>query len=100
MFNAGGSTVERVQAIIRKEGLGADPVVQTHEDAVCLVFLETQLVDVAEKVGDDQMVDILTRTIPKMSERGLAATTVLDLDERGAGLLARASSTAGDRSGH
>ena len=91
--------VSRVGAIIRKEGLGVDPVVQTHEDAVCLVFLQTQLVDVAEKVGDDQMVDILTRTIPKMSAQGLAAATALDLDERGAGLLARASSTAGDRSG-
>ena len=90
--------VERVGSIIRKEGLGVDPVVQTHEDAVCLVFLDTQLVDVADKVGDDQMVEILARTIPKMSPRGVAAATGLDLGERGAGLLARAASIAGDRS--
>ena len=35
------ATVERVGAIIRKEGRTRDPAVQTHEDALCLVFLET-----------------------------------------------------------
>jgi hypothetical protein len=90
--------VERVAAIIRKEGLGVDPVVQTHEDAVCLVFLQTQLVEVAEKVGDDPMVEILVRTIPKMSPAGLAAATSLELDDHGADLLSRAAAVAGDRS--
>lgn len=80
-----------VGAIIRKEGLGSDPRVQVHEDAVCLVFLETQLVDVADKVGGDQMVDILVRTIPKMSAAGVQAALSLDLDPRGAELLARAA---------
>lgn len=89
--------VDRVGAIIRKEGLGEDPVVQTHEDAVCLVFLQTQLVEVADKVGDDQIVDILVRTIPKMSPSGVGAAMALDLDERGAELLARAA-VPGDRS--
>ena len=84
--------VADVGAIIRKEGLGSDPRVQVHEDALCLVFLETQLVDVAAKVGSDQMVDILVRTIPKMSAAGVQAALTLDLDERGAELLARAAS--------
>ena len=91
--------VDRVGAIIRKEGLGTDPVVQVHEDALCLVFLETQLVDVADKVGDEQMVDILRRTIPKMSAAGLAAAGTLDLGPRGADLLGRAAAPGpGDRS--
>ena len=93
----GDASVERVGAIIRKEGLGEDPVVQTHEDAVCLVFLQTQLVEVADKVGDDQIVDILVRTIPKMSPSGVGAAMALDLDERGTELLARAA-VPGDRS--
>jgi hypothetical protein len=42
------ATIERVQAIVGKEGIGrrdgpVDPAVQVHEDALCLVFLETQL---------------------------------------------------------
>src|SRR6202030_1192786 len=35
-------TVERVQSIVRKQHLGDDPDVQALEDAMCLVFLETQ----------------------------------------------------------
>lgn len=90
--------IARVGQIVRKEGLGSDPVVQTHEDALCLVFLTTQLDDVAERLGDDQMVDILRRTIPKMSDRGLAAAGSLDLGPHGAELLARASAAPEDRS--
>lgn len=82
--------IERVGAIIRKEGLGGDPVVQTHEDALCLVFLQTQLLEVTDRLGEDQMVEILARTIPKMSPAGVTAVGVLDLGDRGAALLGRA----------
>ena len=41
------TTIARVQAIVRKEGLGRDPEVQVHEDALCLVFLETQFDELA-----------------------------------------------------
>src|SRR3954468_2977785 len=36
------AAVVRVQQIVRKQGLASDPAVQTHEDALCLVFLQTQ----------------------------------------------------------
>lgn len=91
-------TVQRVGAIIRKEGLGSDPVVQTHEDALCLVFLTTQLDEVSEKVGPDQMVEILRRTLPKMSPAAIDAATTLDLGPNGADLLSRAVQEPGDRS--
>jgi len=87
---------ERVGAIIRKDELGTDPVVQTHEDAVCLVFLSTQLEQVADQLGDERMVGVLARTIPKMSPAGLAAAGSLPLDERGAELLAAAVGVASD----
>src|SRR5690606_21022642 len=45
------ATVERVQQLVTKRGLGIDPAVQVHEDALCLVFLETQLADTAAKLG-------------------------------------------------
>ena len=47
-------TIDRVQRIIRKEGLGTDPAVQVHEDALCLVFLETQLAATVDHLGDEQ----------------------------------------------
>ena len=57
-----GATIEQVQRIIRKEGLRTDPAVQTHEDALCLVFLETQLVDLADRLGDDKSVEVIAKT--------------------------------------
>ncbi len=82
---------QRVGEIIRKEGLGRDPVIQTHEDALCLVFLDTQLGPVTAKVGEDEMVRILERTLPKLSPAGVDAAMQLDLGARGASLLARAA---------
>ena len=44
-------TIARVQALIRREGLGSDPDTQLVEDAACLVFIETQLVTTAADAG-------------------------------------------------
>lgn len=84
-------TAQRVGQIVRKEGLGSDPVVQTHEDALCLVFLTTQLHDVTEQLGADHMVEVLRRTLPKMSPAAVGRAAALDLGEQGAALLARAT---------
>ena len=83
-------TIDRVQQIVRKEGLATDPMVQTHEDALCLVFLETQLLDLAREQGDDKTVEIIRKTVRKMSDRGLAAALELELPPAGASLVARA----------
>ncbi len=88
--------VQRVGAIVRKDGLTTDPVVQTHEDARCVVFLETQLVELADRLGEDQIVSILARTISKMSGAGLAAAGSLELDGRATAVLAKAVTTASD----
>ena len=93
------ATTQRVGEIIRKEGLGSDPVVQTHEDALCLVFLDTQLGPVTDKVGEDEMVRILGRTLPKLSPAGVDAALQLDLGTRGASLLARAVAGAAGENG-
>lgn len=66
------ATVERVRAIIEKRGLGVDPQVQVHEDALCLVFLGTQLAQTVDRLGDDKIVEVLRKTAAKMSPAGLA----------------------------
>jgi hypothetical protein len=81
---------ERTASIIRKEGLGRDPWVQVHEDALCLVFLDTQLEATAARLGEDEMVGVLERTIPKMSSDGLAAAARLELSATAQRLVARA----------
>lgn len=79
--------VDRVAAIIRKEGRAGDPDVQTHEDALCLMFLQTQLADVAARLGDDRARSVLSRTLGKMSPRAVSAAKELDLSPRAASLL-------------
>ena len=82
--------IERVQHIVRKDNLKSDPMVQTHEDALCIVFLETQLLNLARDQGDDKTVDIIRKTVVKMSERGIAAALALDLPPDATSLVGRA----------
>ena len=71
-----------MQAIIRKQDLRTDPEVQAHEDALCLVFLQTQLLDLADQLGPDKAVDVLAKTVKKMTPRGRSEALELDLAAR------------------
>jgi len=84
------SIIERVQAIILKHGLGAqppDPQVQVHEDALCLVFLVTQLDALAARLGDERTESIVLKSLAKMSQAGQEAALDIDLSHRGRRLL-------------
>src|SRR4051794_23674554 len=85
--------IGRVQQIIRKEHLRSDPVVQTHEDALCLTFLETQFAELADKLGDDRTVDVVRKTLAKMSDHAQAAALGLDLSPSERDLVGRALAT-------
>ncbi len=68
-------TIVRVQAIVRKDGLaraGESDDVQVLEDALCLVFLETQLVEIAARLDPAKLPGVITKTAHKMSGAGLA----------------------------
>jgi len=84
------ASIERVQAIVRKQGLGRDAAVQVHEDALCLVFLQTQLDELAAKEGHDKMIEILRKTATKMSPAGLEAAGGLTYSPEGGALLGEA----------
>lgn len=90
-----GATIERVGQIIRKERLRTDPAVQTHEDALCLVFLHTQLAEVADQLGEDRTVAVLRKTLAKMSPRGREAIAEVPLGERERELVRRAAQSEG-----
>jgi len=85
--------VARVQAIVDKRGLGRDPEVQTHEDALCLVFLETQLAATADQLGDEKVIDVIRKTAKKMSPAALAHVAGLPLTDAERVLVDRALST-------
>jgi hypothetical protein len=86
----GDDLIERVQQIVRKEGLRSDPATQTHEDALCLVFLETQFAQLVDRLGDERSVEVVRKTVAKMSERGVEAAGTLNYGPRCADVLQRA----------
>lgn len=84
------ATVDRVTAIINKRGLGVDPQVQAHEDALCLVFLGNQLAATVDRLGDVKMVEVLRKTAAKMSPEALALVGELPIRPRDLALIERA----------
>ena len=80
-----------VAAIVAKRGLRNDVRVQTHEDALCLVFLQTQFDALADQLGDDHMVEVLAKTLVKMSAAGRAAAQEIPMSSRAESLLHLAS---------
>jgi hypothetical protein len=84
------ATIERVQDIVRKRDLSQDDEVQAFEDALCIVFLETQLAELAGRLDDDKMVDVLRKTLVKMSDAGKAAAASVPLSDGDAALLHQA----------
>ena len=58
---------------------GTDPAVQTHEDALCLTFLQTQFAELADKLGDDRTVEVVRKTLAKMSDQGRTEALALAL---------------------
>ena len=71
--------IARVQEIMGKRHLQDDLNTQTLEDALCLVFLETQFADLKQKTPDDKMKEIVRKTWKKMSEQGRRAALQLPL---------------------
>ena len=68
------SEIARVETIVAKRGIKTDPQVQTHEDALCLAFIELQFDDLTHQLGHDHMVEVVRKTAAKMSPAGLAAS--------------------------
>ncbi len=83
------TTIGRVQDIVRKRGLGRDPEVQVLEDALCLVFIETQLHDLARRVEPEKIVEIVEKTTRKMSQPAVEFALGLDIEANERTLLER-----------
>lgn len=82
--------VAQVQAWVRRDQLTADAGSQAVEDAACLVFIETQLADVATKLDRDHLIDVIRKTAKKMSPSALDAVARIPLGEAERQLLAAA----------
>lgn len=90
------ATVSRVSALICKRGLGEDPEVQVLEDALCLVFVGTQLREFASRHPDEKVVDVLVKSLRKMSPAGRVALGEIAVGGVEKGLIAQALDALGE----
>jgi hypothetical protein len=65
------TTIEQVQFLLLKKELRTNVDTQLLEDVICLVFIEYYLEEFASRHEDEKVVDILFKTMKKMSPRGL-----------------------------
>ena len=79
--------IEDVQRLIRRESVdGAQAV----EDAACLVFIETQLALLANRMDHDLLVEVIRKTARKMSDHGLELVASIPLGDAEQSLLNQA----------
>jgi len=78
------TAVARVQDLIRKRNFPRDPEGRVLEDALCLVFLDTQFAETTAKTGDEKMLGILQKTWRKMTPqaREIALTLPMSAAQR------------------
>jgi hypothetical protein len=89
--------VQRVQALNLKQGFPADADTRVLEDALCLVFLEHQLEDLARRSTEDKMVNALRKSWAKMTPAAREIASRLPLGEAGRALLQKALDSAATR---
>jgi len=82
--------ISRVQALNLKKNFPKDPESQVLEDALCLVFLERQFAELADKTPEDKMMGVIQKTWKKMTPAGRAAALGLSYSDREKALLEKA----------
>jgi hypothetical protein len=82
--------IRRVQDLNLKKHFPDDPEARVLEDALCLVFLEFQLADLAARTAEDKTINALQKSWQKMTEAARAEALKLNYGEREKALLERA----------
>jgi len=87
------AVVRCVQDLNLKKHFPDDPETRVLEDALCLVFLEYQLADLAVKTAEDKTINALQKSWQKMTPAGRAEALKLNYGPREKVLLERALKT-------
>lgn len=84
--------VQRAAEIVAKRGLESDAEVQSFEDAVALTFMQTQVESFHDRLDDDdKFVDVVRKTLAKMTDRGRSVALTLEFDEPVRSLVTKAA---------
>jgi hypothetical protein len=83
-------TISRVQDLNLKKNFPQDPETQTLEDALCLVFLEFQFAEFAQRTEEAKVIGVLQKTWKKMSAQGRDRALKLNIQGKAQELLKQA----------
>ncbi len=83
-------TIGQVKSLLLKKELFTNAETQLIEDVVCLVFIQYYLDEFTAKHDDEKVVDILRKTLRKMSRAGKEAVDTLQLSAKTNSLIKRA----------
>ena len=81
---------QKVQDLNLKRNFPADENSRVLEDALCLVFLERQLADLAAKASEEKVLNALKKSWKKMTPRARSIALELQLPELERGLIEKA----------
>lgn len=84
------ATIEAVKRLLLKKELYSNATTQLLEDVACLVFIEYYLEDFAGKHDDAKVIEILRKTLKKMSARGKETVKELSLSKKIRSLIGQA----------
>ncbi|HEX6226319.1 MAG TPA: DUF4202 domain-containing protein [Chryseolinea sp.] len=76
------ATIEKVKFLLQKKELFTNPDTKVLEDVICLVFIEHYLEDFASKHEPPKVVDILQKTLKKMSPRAIEEAAKIPVSEK------------------
>jgi len=76
------ATIEKVKFLLLKKELFTNPDTKVLEDVICLVFIEHYLEEFAEKHEPPKVIDILQKTLKKMSPRAIDEAAKIPVSER------------------
>jgi hypothetical protein len=74
--------IDKVKSLLQKKGLNSDPDTQVLEDVICLVFVEYYLEEFAEKHDPKKVVEILQKTLKKMSVRAIEEAAKIPVTDK------------------
>jgi hypothetical protein len=84
------SVIDQVKFLLLKKELQTNADTQLLEDVICLVFIEFYLDEFAAKHEDEKVVDILRKTLKKMSPRAIDEAGKITLPSRISALIHKA----------
>ena len=86
--------VTRVQELNLKKNFPNDPEGRVLEDALCLVFLEHQLAELASKTAEDKVINALRKSWKKVTPEAQWLAKTIDYSPRDRDLIGKALAAA------